>query len=178
MVKYLAECRTSRVDVLPPDINESEKQFTVVKGKIRFGLLSVKNVDEAVVDAIIKERSQNDTFTFLFDFCKRISLAKVTPKVLESLIKSGVFDSTGATRAQMMAAIDDAESNEPPGIIRPCPFCGHGQPEIHYYVDPDEVETADESLISDIACDNPDCQAIDPTIGKGSLVMLWNDRTE
>ncbi len=108
VVKFIAECRKSNIEVLPPDINDSEKTFTVVEGKIRFGLLAVKNVGEAAIEAIVAERHQNGPFASLFDFCERVSLTKVNKKVLESLVKCGAFDSTGAARAQMMAAVEDA----------------------------------------------------------------------
>ncbi|MDY6823301.1 MAG: DNA polymerase III subunit alpha [Thermodesulfobacteriota bacterium] len=108
VVKFIAECRNAGIEVLPPDINESEKTFTVVDGKIRFGLLAVKGVGEAAIEAIIEERKQNGVFASMFDFCERVSLFKVNKKVLESLIKCGAFDSTGAARAPMMAAMEDA----------------------------------------------------------------------
>ncbi len=108
VVKFIAECRKSDIEVLPPDINESEKTFIVVDDKIRFGLLAVKNVGEAAIEVIVEEREANGPFGSLFDFCERVSLAKVNKKVLESLIKCGAFDSTGAARSQMMAAAEDA----------------------------------------------------------------------
>ncbi|MDY6905897.1 MAG: DNA polymerase III subunit alpha [Thermodesulfobacteriota bacterium] len=108
VVKFIAECRTANIEVLPPDINESEKTFIVVDGKIRFGLLAVKGVGEAAIEAMIAERHENGPFVSLFDFCERVDLFKVNKKVLESLIKCGAFDSTGAARAPMMAAVEDA----------------------------------------------------------------------
>jgi len=111
VVKFIAECRTAGIEILPPDINESEKRFAVVEGKIRFGLLAVKNVGEAAIEAIVEERRKNGRYVSLFDFCQRVSLLKVNKKVVESLIKCGAFDSTGAARSCMMAAIEDALSH-------------------------------------------------------------------
>ncbi len=111
VVKFIAECRTAGIEILPPDINESEKRFTVIDGRIRFGLLAVKNVGEAAIEVLVEERENNGRYLSLFDFCERVSLAKVNKKVVESLIKCGAFDSTGAERAPMMAAAEDALSH-------------------------------------------------------------------
>ncbi len=107
VVKYIAECRSHAIEVLPPDINESEKSFTVAGSKIRFGLVAVKNVGEAAIESIIEERKKG-RFSSIFDFCERVELKKVNKRVIESLIKCGAFDSTGARRSQLMAAIEDA----------------------------------------------------------------------
>ena len=111
VVKFIAECRTAGIEVLPPDINESEKRFTVVDGRIRFGLLAVKNVGEAAIEVLVEERQNNGIYVSLFDFCERVSLSKVNKKVVESLIKCGAFDSTGDERARMLAAVEDALSH-------------------------------------------------------------------
>ncbi|MFZ5565202.1 MAG: DNA polymerase III subunit alpha [Thermodesulfobacteriota bacterium] len=108
VVKFIAECRAAGIEVLPPDINESEVAFSVVGDRIRFGLLAVKNVGEGAIEAIVEERRANGRFTSIFDLCERVSLTKVNKKVLESLVKCGALDSTGAGRAPMMAALEDA----------------------------------------------------------------------
>jgi DNA polymerase-3 subunit alpha len=107
VVKYIVECRNHDIPVLPPDINYSQKAFTVDRGKIRFGLVAVKNVGEAAIDAIVESSGKN-AFASLFDFCERVDLKKVNKRVIESLIKCGAFDSTGDRRSQMMAALEDA----------------------------------------------------------------------
>ena len=107
VVKYIAECRRHDIPVLPPDINESEKEFSVSGSKIRFGLVAVKNVGEGAIDSILEVR-QDGEFLSIFDFCERVDLRKVNKRVMESLIKCGAFDSTGAYRSQMMAALEDA----------------------------------------------------------------------
>lgn len=107
VVKYIAECRRHDIPVLPPDINESEKEFSVSGSKIRFGLVAVKNVGEGAIDSILEVR-QDGEFLSIFDFCERVDLRKVNKRVMESLIKCGAFDATGACRSQMMAALEDA----------------------------------------------------------------------
>lgn len=108
VVKYMAECREKRIEILPPDINESEITFTISKGKIRFGLAAVKNVGTGAVESIIAARQEDGAFTSLLDFGCRVDLRRVNRRVLESLIKCGAFDSTGAKRSQLMAALDEA----------------------------------------------------------------------
>jgi DNA polymerase-3 subunit alpha len=107
VVKYIVECRSHGIVVMPPDINYSDKAFTVYRNKIRFGLVAVKNVGEAAIEAIIDVR-KDEKFTSLFAFCERVDLKKVNKRVIESLIKCGAFDGTGAKRSQMMAALEDA----------------------------------------------------------------------
>jgi DNA polymerase-3 subunit alpha len=107
VVKYIAECRRHDILVLPPDINESEKEFTVSGKKIQFGLAAVKNVGEGAIDLILEAR-QTMRFASLFDFCDRVDLRRVNKRVVESLIKSGALDCTGEPRSRMMAALEDA----------------------------------------------------------------------
>jgi len=107
VVKFIAECRSHGISVLPPDIYESEKTFTVDGEAIRFGLVAVKNVGEGAIDAIIEARKIR-RFTTLFEFCELVDLKKVNKRVIESLIKCGAFDATGAARAQMMACLEEA----------------------------------------------------------------------
>ena len=107
IVKFVGECRTHAIPVLAPDVNAGFKEFTVDRKRIRFGLVAVKNVGESAIDAIIEAR-QDGPFTSLFDFCERVDLRRVNKRVVESLIKCGAFDSTGARRSQMMAALEVA----------------------------------------------------------------------
>jgi DNA polymerase-3 subunit alpha len=107
IVKYLAECRELGAEILPPDINESDKSFTVAGGKLRFGLAAVKNVGDAALDAILAEREEGGKFRSLFDFGQRVDLRKVNRRVVESLIKCGAFDFSKAFRSQMLAVLDD-----------------------------------------------------------------------
>lgn len=100
LTAYIEECRRLNIQVLPPDINESRLDFTVINGNIRFGLAAVKNVGRAPASAIVAERDENGPYKNLQDFCERIS---VNTRVMESLIMSGAFDSMELHRAQMLA---------------------------------------------------------------------------
>jgi DNA polymerase III subunit alpha len=106
VVKYINECRQQKIEVLPPDINESFHDFTVINNRIRFGLAAVKNVGGAALDSILAERSAGGPYQSLGDFSGRIDSAKVNRKVIESLIKAGAFDSMPGSRAQFMAILD------------------------------------------------------------------------
>ncbi|KKR27825.1 MAG: polymerase III, alpha subunit protein, partial [candidate division CPR2 bacterium GW2011_GWD2_39_7] len=100
----IEECRKMGIEVLPPDINESFSEFAVVKetGNIRFGLKAVKNIGEGVIEAIIKARKENGKFKGIEDFAKRVDASQINKKMLESLAKSGAFDSLGLDRAQIL----------------------------------------------------------------------------
>ncbi len=107
VVKFIAECRAHSIPVLVPDINSSDKDFTVKGDSIRFGLVAVKNVGEAAIDAILEARG-NTPFSSLFEFCERVDSKKVTKRVVESLIKCGAFDSVKACRSQMITVLEEA----------------------------------------------------------------------
>ena len=104
--QYVHECKTMNIGVLPPDINESSVKFTVVGEKVRFGLAAVKNVGEGAVRSILEEKSRNGSFTGFQDFCLRIDSREVNKRCIESLIKSGAFDSFGVFRSKLMAVYD------------------------------------------------------------------------
>jgi len=108
IVKYIEECRSMEITVLPPDVNESGSGFKVVGDKIRFGLVAVKNVGDLAIQSILESRTAKGRFKSLYDFCQRVDLRLVNKRVLESLIKCGAFDSLGARRAQLMAIVDAA----------------------------------------------------------------------
>ncbi len=99
---YLEECRRMGIDILPPDINESLINFTVVDNKIRFGLAAVKNVGRSAIENTILARKAGK-FLSLADFCERVALNK---RVLESLISCGAFDSLGHKRSQLLAGME------------------------------------------------------------------------
>ncbi len=99
------------IKILPPDVNESDKVFTVVDEGIRFGLAAVKNVGAGAIDSVLVVRREGGRFLSLFDFCQRVDLRKVNKRVIESLIKAGAFDYLGAKRAQLTAAMDEAISH-------------------------------------------------------------------
>ncbi len=108
VVLYINECREHGIEVLPPDINESIIDFTVINDRIRFGLAAVKNVGESALKSIIEEREKNGNFTSIGDFCNRVDSRRVNSRVIESLIKSGSFDSLGFRRSQYTAVLDQA----------------------------------------------------------------------
>lgn len=106
VIRHIGECRERGIEVLPPDVNQSDNDFTVVESKIRFGLAAVKNVGTAAIECIIRARAEGGPFPNLLDFCERVDLRKVNKKVLESLIKCGAFSSTGAKRSQNLAVYE------------------------------------------------------------------------
>ena len=108
IIKNLGECRDKGIEVLAPDINESRADFTPVNDKIRFGLAAVKNVGEKAVEVILESRSTGGSFESLFDFCRRVDMAAVNRRVIESLIKCGAFDGMAVSRARMNGALDEA----------------------------------------------------------------------
>ncbi|MBF0386540.1 MAG: DNA polymerase III subunit alpha [Candidatus Omnitrophica bacterium] len=109
IVEYVKAAEVMGIKVLPPDLNASRTVFSVSGlGNIRYGLLGVKNVGRAAIEALIRERDANGPFKSIFDFCKRVDLRTNNRKVIESLIKCGAFDSCQARRAQMLAVLDQA----------------------------------------------------------------------
>ncbi|WP_306371627.1 DNA polymerase III subunit alpha [Nocardiopsis sp. CC223A] len=101
MAVYLAECRAQGIKVLPPDVNESGLRFTPVGKDIRFGMGAVRNVGANVVNSIIKSRTEKGKYTSFTDFLSKIELAACNKRVIESLIKSGAFDSLGQPRREL-----------------------------------------------------------------------------
>ncbi len=108
IVKYISECREMSISILPPDVNESYQRFTVVGDSIRFGLAAVKNVGESAVTEIINSREEARRFDSIYEFCRQVDLRSVNRRVIESLIKCGAFDSTGAYRSQLLEVLDQA----------------------------------------------------------------------
>jgi DNA polymerase-3 subunit alpha len=105
---FIDECRSMGIEVLPPHINESSRDFTVRGKKILFGLKAIKNVGSAAIDAILKERDTKGAFSTIFEFCSRADTMSVNKTVLESLICSGAMDDFEGTRPQNFAAIEIA----------------------------------------------------------------------
>ena len=102
VAEYIAECREMKIPLLPPDINESQPDFSVSSGGIRFGLTALKGVGRAFMTGMLKERTEHGLFTDFMDFCERMFDQELNRRVLESLIKSGAFDSMGCRRSQLM----------------------------------------------------------------------------
>lgn len=108
IVFFIHECKRMGLAVLPPDVNESQVGFSVVNGKIRFGMAAVKNVGQHAVESIIAARGEQGGFRSFFDFFRKIDLRLVNKKVLESLVQVGAFDSLPGHRAQKLASIEKA----------------------------------------------------------------------
>jgi len=117
---FVARCEEMGIEILPPDVNLSDHEFTVgapsaegLVGNIRFGLDAVKGVGYQAVEAIKRAREGSETarpFTSLWDFCERVDCRTVNKKAIEALIKCGAFGSTGASRKGMLAVLEDAQA--------------------------------------------------------------------
>jgi DNA polymerase-3 subunit alpha len=107
---YVAACAEMGIEVLPPDVNSSACDFAVVGGAIRFGLNAVKNVGDPAARAIIAAREEGGPFESLWDFTERVDPTAANKRALESLVKCGALDSTGATRRGMLECLDQALS--------------------------------------------------------------------
>ena len=108
---YVNQCHEMGIEVLPPDVNESVVDFTVVEGKIRFGMNAVKGVGEGAIEAIIAAREEGGPFESVYDFCARVDSQMANKRVLEALIRAGAFDSTGDPRRGMLEALPLAMSD-------------------------------------------------------------------
>jgi DNA polymerase III subunit alpha len=107
---FVSRCEEMGIEVLPPDVNESGHDFAVVGGNIRFGLDAVKNVGAAAVNAIISAHEANGPFSSIWDFCERVDCRAVNKKAIESLVKCGALDSTGASRSGMLHVLAHAQA--------------------------------------------------------------------
>ncbi len=131
VVVHVAEARQRGIDVLPPDVNESGRDFSAFppptppsaqppspaprgeretgsKGRIRFGLGAVRGVGDSAVEAIVQARSEGGPFKSMFDFTSRVDARRMNKKVVEALVKSGAFDFEGVPRWQLFAGIEAA----------------------------------------------------------------------
>ena len=111
VAEYAYTCRQMGIEILPPDINEGEGNFSVASNGIRYGLSALKSIGKPIIDAIIQERESNGVFTGLEDFISRLSGKEVNKRTLESFIKSGAFDCFNANRHQMMLVYADIVDN-------------------------------------------------------------------
>ena len=102
VAEYIAECKDSGIALLPPDVNESGAAFTVSGGNIRFGLAALKGVGVGFTSAVLAEREKGGPFASFPEFCARMFDSDLNKRVLDSLIRSGCFDSLGCRRSQLM----------------------------------------------------------------------------
>ena len=106
-LKNLNECRKQKIEILPPDVNQSSAGFSVRGGAIRFGLSALKGIGDKAVGAIEEARTQGGDFSDLEDFVTRVDARQLNRRVLESLIKCGAFDFSGASRRDMFERLED-----------------------------------------------------------------------
>ncbi|GAB4409014.1 MAG: DNA polymerase III subunit alpha [Thermodesulfovibrionales bacterium] len=115
IVKSISECRKMSIDILPPDINDSGREFRVIGNAIRFGLEAVKGVGSSAIESILDTREKDGPFKSIEDFIRRVDGKRVNKKVIESLIKAGAFDSLGTGRGEAMTLLETA-LNGIPGV--------------------------------------------------------------
>jgi DNA polymerase III subunit alpha len=107
---FVARCEEMGIEILPPDVNLSDHEFTVVQGNIRFGLDAVKGVGYQAVEAIKRARQEGGEFKSLWDFCERVDNRTVNKKAIEALIKCGALGSTKASRKGMLDVLEQAQA--------------------------------------------------------------------
>ncbi len=107
LARIISHSREREIEVLPPDLNASERDFTVLAEGIRFGLAGVKNVGAGAINAVLEAREAGP-FSSVFDFTSRVDARRVNRRVVESLVKCGAFDSVHPERARVWAALDRA----------------------------------------------------------------------
>ena len=105
---YISETHSMGLEILPPNINLSEKHFTVVDGKVIYGMMGIKNVGASAVDEIIRARLSKGNYRSFLDFLERVDLKTVNRKVIETLIQSGVFDQFPENRATLFTNLEHA----------------------------------------------------------------------
>ena len=104
VAEYIAECRDMGIRLLPPDVNESDADFTVSGDDIRFGLVAIKGIGWGFIEGLMRERAQNGPFRTLDEFCRRTAGKDFNRRAVESLIRAGAFDSLGFRRRALLTA--------------------------------------------------------------------------
>ena len=102
VAEYIAECRELGIRLLPPDVNESDADFTVSGENIRFGLVAIKSVGRSSIENLVAERRENGPFKSFEDFCRRINGKDLNRRAVENLIRAGAFDSMGYKRRALL----------------------------------------------------------------------------
>ncbi len=108
LVEHMEDCRRMNIEVVPPDVNGSHGDFTVAAGKIHYGLTATKGCSAGAAAAIAAARQSGGPFRDIFNLCERVDPAECSRASMETLIKAGAFDSTGARRSQCMAVLERA----------------------------------------------------------------------
>lgn len=119
VTKLMDECKALKIQVLEPDVNESEMNFTVnEKGNVRFGLGGIKGVGEGAVEAIVSERKTNGKYKNIFDFIERVNLSACNKKTVESLALAGAFDCFEDTYREQFFTVNSKGENVLDSLIR------------------------------------------------------------
>ncbi len=108
MAIYLGECRRLKIQVLPPDVNESAKNFTPVGTDIRFGMTAIRNVGANVVEQVVAARESQGRYESFNDFLDKVPALVCNKRVIESLIKAGAFDDLKHRRRALVAIHETA----------------------------------------------------------------------
>ena len=124
VAEYIAECRELGIRLLPPDVNESDADFTVEGKDLRFGLVAIKGIGWGAIGSLVAERTENGRFTGFEDFCRRMNGKELNRRAIENLIKAGAFDSLGYTRralasiaGQLIESITRSDRNNVSGQL-------------------------------------------------------------
>ena len=133
IAEYIAECREMGIRLLPPDVNESDANFTVAGENLRFGLVAIKGIGWGVIHALVAERAQGGLFRSFEDFCRRMTGKELNRRVVESLIRAGAFDSMGYRRRALMqiagAVVDSVSRAQKENISGQFDLFGGGEDE-------------------------------------------------
>ncbi|MBU1626380.1 DNA polymerase III subunit alpha, partial [bacterium] len=108
VLKYINDCKTMGIPILPPDVNISSSSFTPTKVGIRFGLAAIKNVGETAIKSILSAKEGHGKFDSIFDFCEKVGNSSLNKRVVENMTKAGAFDSFNIPRSRILAVLDKA----------------------------------------------------------------------
>ncbi len=152
--EYILTCRRMGIEILPPDINEGEGNFSVSGNNIRYGLSAIKSIGRPVIEALVWEREHNGAFRDLKDFCTRLTGKEINKRTLENFIKAGAFDGLEGTRKQKMQIysailenINDEKKNSMAGQMSLFDFASEDTKEDFEIKMPDVGEFPKETLL-------------------------------
>ena len=139
LTEYIGEARAMGIEILPPDVNRSETKFTVVDGKIVYGLLGIKGVGEGLVKTILAEREAGGPFGDFIEFLERVGMGQMNKKTLEALVQAGCFDTMGHSRQELALNLERAvdyvqRKEEARAFGQASLFDGSGEPELPPFV--------------------------------------------
>lgn len=154
VAEYIAECKDMGIRLLPPDVNESDANFTVSGENIRFGLVAIKGIGWGFIESLMHQRAEGGPFRTLDDFCRRMSGKDFNRRGVESLIKAGAFDSLGFKRSALLKAsgqiIDSVAEETRKNITGQLDLFGTGEPDtaVHTMPLPDIPEFTRQELMA------------------------------